>query len=144
MAAAQAGDAPAASRLRRTTAAIMIPAGLAYLAVVAVDWSLNPIARLVPAAYTVGGLVALSALANIVLSLELPYRAEMIGGRHERDYSFLTIGFSALAVGVAATAPVTRAFARALGELGRGAGQIWAYGRTIADARRPKVHPTQP
>ena len=141
MSAASSGTAAEAQRLRRMTAAIMVPTGLLYLAITAVDWSLNPIARLVPAAYTIGGLVAFTAVSNILLSLELPYRAEMIGARLERDYAFLTIGFSALAVGVAATSPVTRAFARPLGELGRAVGQIWTYGRTLAASRRPTTGP---
>ena len=134
-------DAPEAARLRRTMARVMIPAGGIYLLVTAVDWSLNPIGYLVPAGYVVTGLVAVTALTNIVLAIELPLRAEMIGARLERAYASITSLASVGVVLVAASSPFTRAFARAIGEAVRVLGQIGGYSTALATEYRRRSAP---
>ena len=136
MSAASTADVDDARRLRRTMTLLMVPTGLVYLAITAADWAWNPVAALVPAAYSVAGLVAVTAIGNIVLSLELPLRAEMIGARLERRYASVTGWWSGVVVAIAASSTFTRAFARPLGELVRGAGQIAGYDTATSSAYR--------
>ncbi|MBT8202389.1 MAG: hypothetical protein KJO87_03695, partial [Acidimicrobiia bacterium] len=79
------------------------------------DWIGNPFAYVVPAAYEVGGLVIVTALASGMRSALLPHMAELLGARSERRLAMVTLKATPLQVLLALTAGWTGAFARPLG-----------------------------
>lgn len=113
---------------RRTSAlylAIIGTAGAAYLAVAGWDWFLNPMTYVVPSAYVVSGLVAVTVVANILTAGLFLQVNELLGAHEERTLARIswTVGPILLLGGL--TAGVTGAFARALGRV---AESIAAYG----------------
>ncbi|MGD2050865.1 MAG: hypothetical protein PVI35_00185 [Acidimicrobiia bacterium] len=78
-------DRAEARRVARVFYGVTAGLGLLYLAITAVDWSLNPLARLVPAAYDVSWLVAVTIVANGLNGASFPGRFELIGANRERD-----------------------------------------------------------
>lgn len=70
-------------RLGRTYIGIVVPISVCYLALVGVSWAGNPLIDLLPTAYTVGGLVLVSGLANMLLGTAQPMNAQLLGGRQE-------------------------------------------------------------
>jgi hypothetical protein len=85
MAAGLRRDRGEARRVARVFYGVTAGLGLLYLAVTAVDWSFNPLARLVPAAYDVSWLVAVTIVANGLNGASFPGRFELIGANRERD-----------------------------------------------------------
>jgi O-antigen/teichoic acid export membrane protein len=104
-----------AQRASRVFAALMLGCGVPYLAAVGFGWSWNPLVGLVPNAYAVGGLVALTIVANIVNGMEWPYRFELIGGGREKALVRVEAAGNAVRGAVAATAGVIGSFAPAVG-----------------------------
>jgi O-antigen/teichoic acid export membrane protein len=93
-------------------------AGIGYLAVAGWSWTLNPMTRLVPAAYEISGLVALTVVANIATAAIFLQINELLGARREFTLAKLSWAISPIVILGAATAGVTDAFARAIGRLG--------------------------
>jgi hypothetical protein len=92
-------------------------AGVAYLAVAGWTWALNPMVHIVPAAYDIGGLVALTIVANIATAGIFLQVNELLGARREQTLAKLSWGTAPILILAAATAGVTDAFARPLGRL---------------------------
>ena len=84
MAAAARGARDEVSRLRRPFTLLLFVAAGGYLLAFGWEWTLNPIARLLPLAYAVPGLLGLSIVAQLLAGHWMPYGAEMIGMRQER------------------------------------------------------------
>ncbi len=102
-------------RNRRSFLGLMLVATAAYAVVAGSDWVLNPMAWLVPTAYTVGGLVIATILANLLAAVFLIYGRELLGAGHARALAIISI-FATPALPLAAlTAGATEAFARPLG-----------------------------
>jgi len=78
-------DRAEARRVSRVFYGVTAGLGILYLAVTAVDWPLNPFVRLVPAAYDVSWLVAVSVVASSLNGASFPGRFELIGANRERD-----------------------------------------------------------
>jgi hypothetical protein len=102
-----------------------------YMALVGWDWSLNPFAYLVPAAYVMPGLVLLTAAGNALNSSVFPERSELWGGGKAPVVAAIESTTSLLTVAVAATAGWTLAYARPLGRLFQGVGNVIAYRRQL-------------
>jgi hypothetical protein len=102
-----------------------------YMALVGWDWSLNPFALLVPAAYVMPGLVLLTAAGNALNSSVFPERSELWGGGKAPVVAAIESTTSLLTVAVAATAGWTLAYARPLGRLFQGVGNVIAYRRQL-------------
>jgi hypothetical protein len=116
--------------------------GLVYLLVVSFDWVGNPMARLIPQAYGVTGLVLISVLANLIVSALYPYRLELMGGRAERSMARVDV-YSAIGpilVGLF-SAPLL-AFARPLGLIANGAIQGVGYRRATRRMYESGTEPT--
>jgi O-antigen/teichoic acid export membrane protein len=111
MAAARAGKYAEARRISRIYALVTLLCGLPYLAVVGFAWEWNPVHHVLPNAYAVSGLVSATILGNMLIGMDWPYRSELIGAGRETSLARLEGGANAARIAVAATAPVTGAFA---------------------------------
>lgn len=108
-------DRSEARRTQRLFAGTMVTVTAGYLLVVGWDWALNPMAYIVPSAYILGGLVALTIVANAANTLWLLLTSELAGARRERSLAGISWIASTVSVAIAATAGVTGAYARPLG-----------------------------
>jgi hypothetical protein len=100
MESALAGDRHAARHTARVFRVVMVAGAVVFLAGTAVPWDLNLFWLLVPKAYVVPGLVALMVVANLVIGLALPERAEMLGSGMARKVAsreYVAIGLSTAA-----------------------------------------------
>lgn len=93
----------------------VVGTGLVTLAWFGPDWALNPLSRLMPAAYVIGALVPVTIVAQILSSTIFPFRSELLGGGGEATYTRVELVGSAARTGVSASAPWTGAFAIPLG-----------------------------
>jgi len=123
-----------ARRVARVFHGVTAGLGLLYLAVAAVDWPLNPLARLVPAAYDVSWLVAVSIVANGLNGAAFPGRFELIGGDRERDLfgaeviaNVAQLAVAAAMASIGADGGSVAAHARPAGFLVLGATRLLAY-----------------
>lgn len=94
---------------------IIAVAGAAYLGLAGTDWILNPMAYLVPSAYVVSGLVAVTIVANIVWAPVFLQIAELLGAHREKTLAGISWIINPLQIIVASTAGVIGAFARPVG-----------------------------
>jgi hypothetical protein len=138
MEAGRGGEQRAGRRIGRGFEAAMLGGGLAYLAVVGPNWPLNPLLVIIPAAYQIGGLAALTVIANIVLALGSAYRYELLGGGRERTLIGLEGSAGALQCIATTTAAAIGSYAGPLGLLIQGAARWllfqFARVRLYADA----------
>jgi O-antigen/teichoic acid export membrane protein len=111
MRAAQDHDALAARRAARRFTTLTAAGGGAYLLIVGHAWSLNPMAALLPGAYAVSGLVALTVLANMAQAVAFPGRSEMLGAERNAALAGIEVAGNAMRLAVAAFAATLRAFA---------------------------------
>ena len=127
MEAAMHYDLDAARHTRRVYLSIMAGGGVLYLAAAATPWILNPMKYLVPAAYVVGGLVAITIVANLVSAAMYLDINELLGAQKARPMAAVAIITSPILVLVALTAKATGAFARPVGHLARDSVQVLWY-----------------
>jgi O-antigen/teichoic acid export membrane protein len=115
MSAAITKNLPKAQRALHIYLALILGTGVLYLAVAGHAWIGNPMVYLVPAAYSVGGLVALTIVGNILTAAAMQYSNELMGGRREVELTKMSLVASPFLLLGSATAAVTGAFARAIG-----------------------------
>jgi O-antigen/teichoic acid export membrane protein len=94
-------------------------AGLGYLAIAGWDWILNPMAYIVPSAYVVPGLVALSVVANMAIAAVFLQINELLGAHEEKALARISWMISPIYLLGGLTAGFTGAYARPLGMLGQ-------------------------
>ena len=77
-----------------------------YFLLVAVPWVLNPFIRIVPRAYEIPGLVAVTIVVVAASAFNRALRLQLLGARRQRIVAMVTVlaGFSELAVVIAASA----------------------------------------
>ena len=92
-------------------------AGILYLLIAGWATPWNPMQLIVPSAYVVTGLVAVTILSNIALASLFLRIEELMGARREVDLVRVALVASPPLVAVAFTAGATGAFARPLGTL---------------------------
>jgi hypothetical protein len=119
----------AASGLRfwKVYATVLGVGSLVYLVVVGIDWAGNPLAALLPRAYEVQWLVAVTIGANLIASLIRPARDELIGAGREMRVAQIDAGAAVGVVVVAALAGTLEAFAIPLGVLAFAVVQVSSY-----------------
>lgn len=127
MRAAMDVDIAAAQHARRVFLGLVGLAGVAYLAVASTDWVLNPMGYIVPAAYTVSGLVAAMIIANMTTAALYLDTNELLGARKARELSLVSIVLSPILIAVAFTAGQIGAFAVPLGRILRNVVQVSWY-----------------
>ena len=132
----------ATRRVRLLFHGLMTLSGLGYLLMAGWSWFLNPMVYLVPDAYVVQGLAALTIVANLANGATYAGQAEMTGGRREKPLAHIHSVCSAAMLIAAATAGFTRSFARPLGLLLQGLARlVWYRG---ALRRMYATPPTMP
>lgn len=114
-------DPHAAVHTRREHALIMILASVAYIAVAGPAWSLNPMSRLVPSAYEVSFLVAVTVVGNTLAALVTLPMSELLGAGRAKLLAGLAFISSPALLLAALTAGTTGAFARPIGFIAEGA-----------------------
>ncbi|MBA2508503.1 MAG: hypothetical protein H0V32_07360 [Nocardioidaceae bacterium] len=133
-----------ARRARNVSLAVLSGSGLVYLLVAGVGWSWNPLVSLVPKAYVVSGLAAVTILGNAINGLALPRRFELMGGRRERKLARAESLTTALEVAFVFTAPWTQSFAVAGGNLIGKTTRWLAFRHAMAGHYRDKGTPVEP
>jgi hypothetical protein len=133
-------DIEAARSTRRLFWTLSLVGGLIYLPLVGFDWALNPLPRLLPTAYAVSGLVAVTVAGAIVFNHALPWWYELLGARRQRDLARTEGLASLLKVATGLLAPLLQAFtlplAWGVSFLARGIG-LDSYVRRLFGAREP-------
>ncbi len=124
-------DADAARHTRNVYLLVMAAGGLIYLAVAATPWLLNPMKYLVPRAYEVQWLVAVTVLANFISAAMYIDVNELLGAQKARSMAAIAIITSPILVLVAFTSRTTEAFARAFGHGSRDIVQVGWYRSTL-------------
>jgi O-antigen/teichoic acid export membrane protein len=113
-----------AKRVSRPFVSLLLVAAVAYGAVLVRPWPGNPVAALLPLAYAVPGLVLVSVLANMLIGVVFPMRAELLAARRERALVRVAVLSAALQTAVSAGSAWVGAFARPLGVSVNGA-MLW-------------------
>jgi hypothetical protein len=103
-------DLAGAWSARRVSWMVSVVGGLLYLPIVGLDWAWNPLPDLLPNAYAVEGLVAVSVLAAIIFNIGIPWYAESLGARRQRGLALSEGVGSVLRVATGAFAPALQAF----------------------------------
>jgi O-antigen/teichoic acid export membrane protein len=127
MEAAMHRDLDAARHNRRVYLLVMMSGGVLYLGAAATPWLLNPMKYLVPAAYVVTGLVAVTIVANLISAAMYLDINELLGARKARPMAAIAIITSPILVLIALTARTTDALARPVGNLVRDSVQVLWY-----------------
>lgn len=91
-------------------------AAVVYGAVVGWDWALNPMARLVPAAFSVTGLVFVAIGVNVLVATAFLVGHELAAARQQRAMALVAMVTAPLRLLVALSAGATHAFARPLAQ----------------------------
>ncbi|HEX6536600.1 MAG TPA: hypothetical protein VF041_18585 [Gemmatimonadaceae bacterium] len=117
VAAAQAREPRRARRVTTGFVAVIAVAAGAYLALVGGRWRWNPLAWLLPNAYTIPGLVAVTILANVTHGISYPARVEALGAGKEVALTKVELVGNAVRVAIAGAAGVLGAFVIPLGIL---------------------------
>jgi len=113
--AAMKRDRPLARHTNTVYLVAVAGAGAAYLALAGWSWALNPMTRIVPSAYEISGLVALTIVANIAAAGIFLQVNDLLGAKRETTLAAVSWAVSPVLILGAATAGVTDAFARAIG-----------------------------
>ena len=108
-------DLREATRVARVFVVVNCALGLVYLGIFGFSWHGNPLANLVPNAFVISGLAAVSILANVVQGLSFPWRSELLGGRHERRLVRIELIGNTCRVGAATASSILQSFSLAVG-----------------------------
>jgi len=127
MASAMSMDEVGGRDMLRRFAQLAVVVGVLYLGVAGWTTPWNPMQVLVPPAYTITGLVALTIVANIAFGSLFLRVEELMGARREVDLVKVSLVGSPLLVTVAFTAGLTGAFARPLGILVQAGAQFLPF-----------------
>lgn len=133
MEAARARDRAQARSVSRTFTLAVVATGILCMAVFGTAWRWNPLTWLLPTAYAVPYLVLMTLLAQTLTGVLFPFRSELLGGRREAALTSTEAASGVARIGVAASAPVTLAYAVPLGYLAVGAARALAYVWLIRD-----------
>jgi O-antigen/teichoic acid export membrane protein len=139
MEASAAADKGRADRVQRILGLSLLISTVLYGVIAGPAGWWNPMTVLVPNAYEIPGLVAVSLLANLAIGWFYARDAEFMGAHRERDLLRIEAAASPVAVLVALTASVTGPFARPLGQLGMGLTRIG-----VSIPRRNAIYESQP
>lgn len=133
MEAAHERDARRGRTLTRMFTAFLVPTGIAFGLLVSVPWSFSPLVDLVPKAYTVTGVIAVTVLSNVILGLCQPMNSQLVGGRYERRLTSIEIAGTVVRIGIAFSAVAVGAMAVPLGLVGLGVVRLLLFPRALRD-----------
>lgn len=109
-----------AARTARSSNLLTLAFAVGFTAVFGFDWALNPLAYIVPKAYAIAWLTPTVILGNALVALSFPHRAELVAAGRSKVLAGVAGAACVAQVAVAFTAPVTRTFARPLGQVALG------------------------
>jgi O-antigen/teichoic acid export membrane protein len=137
-------DRAHARSVSRTFTWAVIVTGALCMVTIGAPWEWNPLTWLLPNAYTVPYLVLMTLFAQTLTGTLFPYRSELLGGRREAALTSVEAASGVARIGVAASAPVTLAYAVPLGYLAVGAARALAYVWLLGElyGRRPQAAPS--
>lgn len=141
---ARTGQEARARRLSNVFDLTVVGSGLVLLLVIGIDWQLNPFVHLVPNAYEIGGLAAVTILANTVNATVKPQQAQLIATRRERRLAGAEFSANVVRVVVAGTAAVTKSFAVPLALMASGWVRIGLVRRWVAGLYTSEIPGTLP
>jgi O-antigen/teichoic acid export membrane protein len=118
----------AARHVARPYTVLLVVVGLVYTVMTAAPWWGNPLARLVPQAYVVAGLVPVTVASFVLFGLPIIPRSELTGARRERVLPRIGLIAGALQCAAALSAVWIGSFARPLGVALFGAVLLLGYG----------------
>ncbi|MGI9665669.1 MAG: hypothetical protein ACR2N2_01015 [Acidimicrobiia bacterium] len=118
---------------------ILLSGSLLYLLIVSWDWGANPIAALVPSAYVISALVAVSIVANVVAALTFLQADELAGAGRERSLAGIAWFSSIFILLGGLTAGATGAYARSIAIVGGGSVRF-----VVQQVALGRVHRTAP
>lgn len=127
MEAARERDHARARSVSRTFMLAVLATGILCMALVGTPWRWNPLSWLLPTAYAVPYLVLLALAGQTLTGLLFPYRSELLGGRREASLTATEAASGVARIGLAASAPVTHAYAVPLGYLAVGVARALSY-----------------
>ena len=116
-----------AHSVSRRYALIVGGATLIYLGLVGFSGPWNPVEWLLPAAYLVPGLVALTVVATGVDGLALPYRFQLLGARRGAGYAKVEAAGNLVRTLFGAASAVLKAYAIPLGLLALALSRVVGY-----------------
>ncbi len=105
-------------RAKRVTAiwdSVLI--GFAVVYSLAIGWNhpFNPVARLLPAAFVIPGLVLARIISNLTLTVTFPFRMQLLAMRNEKLVARVEVVGNLLRIAATGTAVVVGAFAQPIG-----------------------------
>jgi hypothetical protein len=136
-------DYPMARSAHHLYLGLILGTGVLYLLIAGHDWVGNPMAYLVPVAYVVQGLAAVTIIANIITAATVQFTNELVGGRKEVELTRMSLIASPFLLVGAATASVTGAFARSLGIILEGSVRYGLYSAARGRIYREVDEPTE-
>ncbi len=139
MLAASTGNREASHKVRWWLTVATLGFSVVYSIAVVPQWTVNPVPTLLPAAFAVSGLVAVSIVAATLMAISFPFRFELVGGGRELALSRVEAIGNALRVLVAASAGLTGAFALPLGTASMAATRVVGF----ATATQPLYRATR-
>lgn len=142
MRAAMDNDRAAARSMSRIYLVGTSLAAVAYLAIVGWNWTLNPMGVIVPSAYVVTGLVALTVVSNTAMAATFLQSAELAGAHREKTLAAISWATGVLWVLGGMTAGVTGAYARPLGALASGFARYGSQSVALSGVYRSGVQST--
>jgi hypothetical protein len=143
MAGAVNGDAAGVVQARRVFLSLLWFAGLAYVVLLSLPGISDVLHSLLPTAFEVTGLVAMSVLAQVIFGMFRPYGAEAVALTREPAVLWATLPGAAVIVGVALGVPLIDAFVIPVGVAAGGLIRLWilAYLLRKSDAgAAPPAH----
>jgi O-antigen/teichoic acid export membrane protein len=141
MEAAMLRDEKKARRHRRLYSGVVAGLGGLYFIVVGFNWALNPLPQLLPTAYLVTGLVAVTIIGNLLNGIVLISRSELIGARREVALAGIEAVGNLLRLTVAAAAATLRSFAIPLSIIALGLARWLGYRRATRELYSDQLEP---
>jgi len=127
MEAAIARDAALSRRVTTAFSGLLILGAAGYLLVAGWAWPLNPMRYLVAPAFEIGGLVAVSIAANVLIGFLFYFSRELTAARKEKAMAGVSFIAAPMRLLGASTAATTGAFARPIAVILSAATSLTAY-----------------
>lgn len=138
MEAAAAFDRTSARRIALKFNAAVVGCGAIYALTAGLPWAWNPVAHVIPLAFTVPGLTLVSIVAEVGRGVSSPYRSELLGARRESNMALIEGIGGGLRLLTTVGAPILQAFVVPVGFLVSNVSRIVGSSMSLMKHYRPK------